>query len=52
MDGRRASLGGCYRLLTCPQSEEEEQDWLAGWDSVPISQRGSQPVTGQIDPIG
>lgn len=42
--GRQAALEGCFRLLGSDPGARKEstRQWLAGYDSVPREQRGSQ----------
>jgi hypothetical protein len=42
--GQLAALQGCYRILCCPESPEQESEWLRGYDSVPPDDRGSVPL--------
>ena len=43
--GKNAALRGCYRLLACPKDDAEEREWLTGWDSVAVKDRGTLPVS-------
>lgn len=47
--GKNAALRGCYRLLACPKDDDEESEWLAGWDSVAAEDRGTLPVKKTYD---
>lgn len=42
--GRNAALRCCYRILANPKDDDEESEWLAGWDSVAVEDRGTLPV--------
>lgn len=46
--GYNAAMRGCYRVLCCPKDDVEKQQWLAGYDSVPTSDRGKWPLTGPV----
>lgn len=46
--GQSAALRGCYRLLTCAESEQTRAEWYRGWDSVAPENRGKWPAAGPV----
>jgi len=46
--GFLAAERGCYRILCCPASEQEEQDWMRGYDTY-LRDHGRSPALPPVD---